>query len=108
MLENGVDLRVNERQKIRHYRARSTEERRKKKKEECQIAIFYFARRVRKIALYSVSYTLIRLEISCGTRWWCLKCMIVYLTRDIPAFIMYCVNGASRSSLLIESTDSMI
>ena len=34
--------------------------------------------------------------------------MIVYLTRDIPAFVMYCVNGASRSSLLIESTDSMI
>ena len=26
----------------------------------------------------------------------------------IPAFVMYCVNGASRSSLLIESTDSMI
>ena len=26
MLENGSDLRVNERQKIRHYRARSTEE----------------------------------------------------------------------------------
>ena len=25
-LENGADLRVNERQKIRHYRARSTEE----------------------------------------------------------------------------------
>ena len=24
-----------------------------KKKEECQIAIFYFARRVRKLALYS-------------------------------------------------------
>ena len=36
------------------------------------------------------------------------KCVIVYLARDIPAFIMYCVNGASRSSLLIESTDSMI
>ena len=34
--------------------------------------------------------------------------MIVYLTRDIPAFVMYCVNGASRSSLLIESVDSMI
>ena len=31
--------------------------------------------------------------------------MIMYLTRDIPAFVMYCVNGASRSSLLIESTD---
>ena len=30
-LENGVDLYVNERQKIRYYRAKSTEERRKKK-----------------------------------------------------------------------------
>ena len=29
-LENGSDLYVNEHQKIRHYRARSTEERRKK------------------------------------------------------------------------------
>ena len=29
-------------------------------------------------------------------------------SRVIPAFVMYCVNGASRSSLLIESTDSMI
>ena len=28
-LENGADLYVNERQKIRHYRARSTEERRR-------------------------------------------------------------------------------
>ena len=36
------------------------------------------------------------------------KCMIVYLERDIPAFVMYCVYGASRSFLLIESTDSMI
>ena len=34
--------------------------------------------------------------------------MIVYLARVIPAFVMYCVNGASRLSLLIESTDSMI
>ena len=34
--------------------------------------------------------------------------MIVYLARDIPAFVMYCVNGASCSSLLIESVDSMI
>ena len=31
-LENGADLYVNERQKIRHYRARSTEERGRKKK----------------------------------------------------------------------------
>ena len=34
MLENGADLRVNERQKIRHYRARSTEE----EEEEGEIA----------------------------------------------------------------------
>ena len=54
VLENGADLYVKERQKIRHYRARSTEERRRRmKKEECQIAIFYFVRCVRKIALYS-------------------------------------------------------
>ena len=31
-LENGADLHINEHQKIRHYCARSTEERRKKKK----------------------------------------------------------------------------
>ena len=31
-LENGADLYVNERQKIRHYRARSTEEKRRRKK----------------------------------------------------------------------------
>ena len=45
-LENGADLYVNEHQKIRHYRVRSTEERRKKKKkeEECQIAIFFTSR----------------------------------------------------------------
>ena len=56
-LENGADLYVNECQKIRHYRARSTEEgrRRKKKKEEeeCQIAIFYFAWCACKPVLYS-------------------------------------------------------
>ena len=39
-LENGADLYVNERQKIRQYRTRSTEERRKEKKKKCQIAIF--------------------------------------------------------------------
>ena len=32
MLENGADFRVNERQKIRHYRARSTEERRRRRR----------------------------------------------------------------------------
>ena len=34
VLENGADLYVNERQKIRHYRARSAEERRRKKKKK--------------------------------------------------------------------------
>ena len=40
--------------------------------------------------------------------------MVVFKIRDsvpstdIPVFVMYCVNGESGSSLLIESTDSMI
>ena len=36
--------------------------------------------------------------------------MIVYLARDIPAFVVYCerLNEESGSSLLIQSTDSMI
>ena len=34
--------------------------------------------------------------------------MIVYLARDIPAFVVYCVYGASCSFLLIDSTDSVI
>ena len=34
--------------------------------------------------------------------------MIVYLARDIPPLVIYCVNGKHRSSLVIESTDSMI
>ena len=54
------------------------------------------------------SMILIRLEISCRTRWWCLKCVIVYLARDIPTFVTYCIYGESRSSVITESTDSMI
>ena len=53
-------------------------------------------------------YALIRLEISCRTRWWFLKGVSVYLARDIPAFVMHCYYGESGSSLLIEFTDSMI
>ena len=34
--------------------------------------------------------------------------MIVYLALDIPPFVKYGVNGESSSSLLIESTDSMV
>ena len=50
-LENGADLYVNERQKIRQYRARSAEERRRKKNAKSRF--FYFVWYVRKIALYS-------------------------------------------------------
>ena len=68
------------------------------------MAIFYFARRAPKLRYY----TLILLEIIRRTRWWCLKCVIVYLAQDIPPFVMYCVNGKPCSSLLIESTYSVI
>ena len=47
-LENGTYLCVNERWKIRHYRARSTEERRRKPNPDV-----YFAQCLHKIALYS-------------------------------------------------------
>ena len=49
-LVNGADLYVSERQKIRHYRARSAEERRKK---NAKSRFFYFVWCVCKIALYS-------------------------------------------------------
>ena len=54
-LENGADLHVNERQKIRHYRARSTEERRRirKKNNNAKSLFFYFAQCVHKLELYS-------------------------------------------------------
>ena len=82
----GADLYVNECQKIRHYHARSTEERRRE--EESQIAIFYFARCIRKIALYR--------DVIHSFDWKSaiehdVKCVIVYLARDIPAFVMYCI-----------------
>ena len=50
-LENGADLYVNESQKMRHYHTRSAEERRIRKKNAK--SRFYFARCVRKLALYS-------------------------------------------------------
>ena len=71
-LENGADLYVNERQKKRHYHARSSEER----------------RRMPNLDFFT-------------SRGAYVNCSIIAL------FLMYCVYGASRSSLLIESTDSM-
>ena len=56
-LENGADLHVNEHQKIRHYRARSTEERRRirriRRKKNAKSRFFYFAWCVRKLRYYS-------------------------------------------------------
>ena len=45
-LENGADLYVNERQKIRHYRARSTEERRRRirRKKKNAKSLFFTSR----------------------------------------------------------------
>ena len=48
MLENGVDLYVNERQKILHYRAWSTEERIRRRRKMPNRDFFYFARCVHK------------------------------------------------------------
>ena len=78
-----------------------------KKKKECQMAIFYFARRARKLRYYGDVIHSFEWK-SAVERWWCIKCVIVYLAQDIPPFVMYCVYGESDSSLLIESTDSTI
>ena len=50
-LENGADLYVNERQKIRHYESIALLK--KEEERECQIAIFYFTRCERKLRYYS-------------------------------------------------------
>ena len=52
-LENGADLYVNERQTIRHYRARSTEEIRRRRRKKNAKLQFFLLRVVRKLALYS-------------------------------------------------------
>ena len=55
-LENGAYLYVNEHQKIRHYRARSTEERRirrRRRNKNAKSLFFYFAQCIRKLRYYS-------------------------------------------------------
>ena len=52
-LENGADLYVNENQKIRHYRARSNEDRRRKRGRMSNRDFFYFPRCVCKLRYYS-------------------------------------------------------
>ena len=69
------------------------------------MAIFNFARLAPKLCYYGdVIYSFYwksAVEHDGGV-------VIVYPARDIRPFVMYCVNGKPRSSLLIESTDSMI
>ena len=54
VLEYGSDLHVNECQKKRHYHTRSMKNKNKKNmnKKECQMAIFYFTWRARKLCYY--------------------------------------------------------
>ena len=65
-----------------------------------EMAIFYFARHAPKLRYYGdVIHSFYRksaIEHGGGV-----KCVIVYLARDIRPFVMYCVNGKPRSSLLI-------
>ena len=83
------------------------EKERRRKKKNAKSRYIFFARCVRKIALYS--------DVIHSFDW---KSAVehdrgVYKMRDsVPSttystLIMYCVYGASRSFLLIESTDSM-
>ena len=94
-----MDLHVNERHKIRHYRGRSTEERRRRMPNRDFLTS--------RGAYVNLRYIAMLYTYSIGNRrrtgWWCLKCVIVNLARDIPAFVTYCAYGESRSSLLIES-----
>ena len=78
-LENGADLYVNERHKIRHYRASSSEERRRKKNAKSRF--FYFARCICKIAL-SMLYT-----DSIGNQPW--NTMVVFKMRDSVPSVRY-------------------
>ena len=114
-LENGADLHVNERQKIRQYRARSTEERRirrrrrrrRRKKKNAKSRFF-----ISRGAYINLRYIAMLYTHSIGnqrrTRWWCLQCVIVYLARDIPAFVMYCVKGESVMIIDYHSNKSIL
>ena len=43
-LENGTDLYVNEHQKVRHYRTRSTEERRRRRRKKNAKSLYFTLR----------------------------------------------------------------
>ena len=52
-LENGADLRVNEHQKKRHYRARSTEERRRRIRRRRRTSYFLLRAALTENCVYS-------------------------------------------------------
>ena len=84
-LEIGADLYVNERQKIRDYRARSTEQ---KKEEERRMTNSDFLLRAVTGAYVNLRYNYS--DVIHSFDW---KSAIerdgAYLARDIPAFVMY-------------------
>ena len=67
------------------YFFRSCKNKNKNKKPKWR---FFTSRGVHLNCAIMRCYTLILLEISRRTRWWCLKCVIVYPARDIPPFVM--------------------
>ena len=57
-LKNGADLYVNKRQKIRHYRARSTDERRRRrKKKNAKLRFFTLRGAYVKLRYIAILYT---------------------------------------------------
>ena len=54
-LENGADLYVNERQKIRYHRARSAEERRRRKRRKNAKSRFFFTSRGAYVKLRDIA-----------------------------------------------------
>ena len=79
-----------------------------KKKEECQIAVFTSRGAHVNYAIIALLYTHSIGNQLYNTMVVFKRRVSIYLARDIPAFVMYCVYGESRSSLLIESPDCMI
>ena len=74
-LENGADLHVNERQKIRHYRVRSTDERRRRKKKNAKSRFF-----TSHGAYVNLRYIAMLYTYSIGNQPW--NTMVVFKMRD--------------------------
>ena len=87
-LENGAYLHVNERQKIRHYRVRSTEERRirrRRRKKNAKSRFFFTSRG----AYVNLRYIAILYTYSIGNQPW--NTMVVFKMRDIVPSARYSI-----------------